>query len=69
MMKEYKYRLQIRDKKWKDELQVYANKLGQYDLNMKAADAAAARAYGVEHKQGQRVKQAGLASFKLTQAS
>ena len=69
MMKEYKYRLQIRDKKWKDELQVYANKLGQYDLNMKAADAAAARAYGVEsYKQGQRVKQAGLASFKLTQA-
>ena len=61
MMKEYKYRLQIRDKKWKDELQIYANKLGQYDLNMKAADAAAVRAYGVEsYKQSQRVKQAGL---------
>ena len=69
MMKEYKYRLQIRDKKWKDELQVYANKLGQYDLQMKAADRAAARAYGVEsYKQGRRVKQAAFSTQQLNRA-
>ena len=69
MMKEYKYRLQIRDKKWKDELQVYATKLGQYDLQMKAADRAAARAYGVEeYKQNQRLKAANFSSLKLSQA-
>ena len=49
---------QIRDKKWRLNYKS-TPLLGQYDLNMKAADAAAARAYGVEsYKQGQRVKQA-----------
>ena len=69
MMKEYKYRLQIRDKRWKDELQLYPNKLGQYDLKMKAADRAAARAYGVEsYKQGQRVKKAAFTTQQLNRA-
>ena len=69
MMKEYKYRLQIRDKKWKDELQVYATKLGQYDLQMKAADRAAARAYGVEsYNQSERLKQAAFSTQQLNLA-
>ena len=69
MMKEYEYRLKIRDKKWKDELQVYATKLGNYDLQMKAADRAAVRAYATEeYKQNQRLKQANFSTLKLSQA-
>lgn len=69
MMKEYDYRLQIRDKKWKDELQIYATKLGQYDLQMKAADRAATRAYATEeYKQHQRLKSANFSTLKLSQA-
>jgi hypothetical protein len=69
MMKEYKYRLQIRDKKWKDELQIYATKLGQYDLQMKAADRAASRAYGVEqYNQSERIKKAAFSTQQLNRA-
>ena len=69
MMKQYKYQLQIRDKKYKDAQQIFGTKLGQYDLTMKAADRAASRAYGVEQlKQSQRLKSAAFASQKLDRA-
>ena len=45
MMKQYEHRLRIRDKQYKDTQQIYATKLGQYDLQMKAADRAASRAF------------------------
>ena len=32
MMDQYKHQLQIRDKQYKDQQQIYATKLGQYDL-------------------------------------
>lgn len=69
MMKEYKYRLQIRDKQYKDSQQIYGQKLAQYDLNMKAADRAAARAYGIEqYNQSQRLKQAAFQGMRLDRA-
>ena len=69
MMDEYKYRLQIRDKKYKDTQQLYATKLGQYDLTMKAADRAASRAYGIEqYNQSQRLKQASFQGLRLDRA-
>ena len=48
LMAQYEQQLKIRDKRYKDEQQIYATKLGLYDLKMKAADRAAARAYGIE---------------------
>ena len=69
MMKEYKYRLQIRDKKYKDTQQIYATKLSQYGLEMKAADRAASRAYGIEqYNQSQRIKQAAFQGMRLDRA-
>jgi hypothetical protein len=69
MMDQYKYRLQIRDKQYKDTQQIYATKLGQYDLGMKAADRAAARAYGIEqYNQSQRLKQAAFQGMRLDRA-
>ena len=69
MMKEYKYRLQIRDKQYKDTQQIYATKLGQYDQQMKAADRAASRAYGIEqYNQSQRLKQAAFQGLRLDRA-
>ena len=69
-MDQYKYQLQIRDKQYKDQQQIYATKLGQYDLQMKAADRAAARAYGIEqYKQSQRLKQAAFQGLRLDRAS
>ena len=69
MMDQYKYRLQIRDKQYKDTQQIYATKLGQYDLQMKAADRAAARAYGIEqYNQSQRLKAAAFQGLRLDRA-
>ena len=69
MMDQYKYRLQIRDKKYKDTQQIYATKLGQYDMTMNAADRAASRAYGIEqYNQSQRLKQAAFQSSRLDRA-
>jgi len=69
MMDQYKYQLQIRDRKYKQAQQVYATKSGQYDLQMKAADRAAARAYGAEqYNQSQRVKSAAFKGLQLSQA-
>ena len=69
MMDQYKYRLQIRDKQYKDTQQIYATKLGQYDLQMKAADRAASRAYGIEqYNQSQRIKQAAFQGMRLDRA-
>ena len=69
MMREYKYRLKIRDRKWKSELQSYSTKLGQYDLQMKAADRAASRAYGVEqYNQSERIKKAAFSAQQLNRA-
>ena len=68
-MDQYKYQLQIRDKRYKDQQQIYATKLGQYDLQMKAADRAAARAYGIEqYNQSQRLKQAAFQGLRLDRA-
>ena len=68
-MDQYKYQLQIRDKQYKDTQQIYATKLGQYDLQMKAADRAASRAYGLEqYKQSQRLKQAAFQGLRLNTA-
>lgn len=69
MMDQYKYRLQIRDKQYKDTQQIYATKLGQYDQQMKAADRAASRAYGIEqYNQSQRLKQAAFQGLRLDRA-
>jgi len=66
MMDQYKYQLQIRDKKYKDVQQIYATKLGQYDREMTAADRAASRAYGIEqYNQSQRLKQAAFQGLRL----
>ena len=69
MMKEYKYRLQIRDKQYKDTQQIYAQKKGQYKLGMQAADRAASRAYGIEqYNQSQRIRQAAFQGLQLDRA-
>ena len=69
MMKEYKYRLQIRDKQYKDTQQIYATKLNQYNQQMTAADRAASRAYGIEqYNQSQRLKQAAFQGLRLDRA-
>ena len=69
MMREYKYRLQIRDKQYKDSQQIYGQKKAQYKLGMKAADRAAARAYGIEqYNQSQRIKQAAFQGLQLDRA-
>ena len=66
MMDEYKQRLRIRDKQYKDGQQLYATKLGQYDLTNRAIDRAASRAYGIEqYNQSQRLKQAAFQGMKL----
>ena len=46
MMDQYKQRLRIRDKQYKDTQQIYRTKIAQYDRQMNAADRAASRAYG-----------------------
>lgn len=69
MMDQYKHRLRIRDKQYKDTQQIYGTKLGQYDLTMKAADRAASRAYGIEqYNQSQRLKQAAFQGLRLDKA-
>ena len=69
MMDQYKYRLQIRDKQYKDAQQIYATKLGQYNQQMSAADRAASRAYGIEqYNQSQRLKQAAFQGMRLDRA-
>jgi hypothetical protein len=48
---------------------MWATKLSQYDLELKAADKAAARSYGVEDlKQSQRIKSAAFSTQKLNRA-
>ena len=69
MMDQYKYRLQIRDKQYKDTQQIYATKLGQYNQQMSAADRAASRAYGIgQYNQSQRLKQAAFQGLRLDRA-
>ena len=65
----YKYQLKIRERENLNQNQLWATKLAQYDLNMKAADRAAARAYGVEDlKEAQRIKSAAFSTQKLNRA-
>jgi hypothetical protein len=65
-MDQYKYRLQIRDKQYKDTQQIYATKVGQYQRELSAADRAASRAYGIEqYNQSQRLKQAAFQGMRL----
>ena len=69
MMDEYKYRLQIRDKNYKDSQQIYGQKLAQYTSGMNAADRAASRAYGIEQfNQSQRLRQAAFQGLRLDRA-
>ena len=69
MMRQYKYQLQIRDKRYKDQQQIYATKLAMYDQKMKAADRAASRAFGIEqYNQSNRLKQAAFQGMKLDRA-
>ena len=69
MMDQYKYRLQIRDKQYKDEQRIYGTKVLQYNKQMSAADRAAARAYGIEqYNQSQRLKQAAFQGLRLDRA-
>ena len=68
-IEQYKYQLKIRQKRNADQNRIYATKLGQYDQGMKAADRAAARAYGAEqYNRSQRIKAAGLQSIQLSTA-
>ena len=68
-IEQYKYQLKIRDKKNADQNLLWATKLGQYDLQMKAADRAAARAYGAEqYNQSQRIKSAAFKGMQLNRA-
>lgn len=59
LKQQYKQQLRIWDKGERDKDRNYATKLGQYDLGMKAADKAAAAAYGaVDFNRSERTKQA-----------
>jgi len=58
---QYKHRLKIYDKQYKDAQQIYATKLGQYDLEMNEFDRAAAQGYGREMlKQNEALRAANL---------
>jgi len=68
-IEQYKHQLKIVQKQNTDQNQIYATKLGQYDFGMKAADRAAARAYGAEqYNQSQRIKKATSSSMALNRA-
>ena len=68
-MARYEYQLKIRERENLNQNQLWATKLAQYDLEMKAADKAASRAYGVEDlKQSQRIKSAAFSTMKLNYA-
>lgn len=68
-MERYKYQLKIRERENLNQNQLWATKISQYGLEMKAADKAAARAYGVEDlKQSQRIKSAAFSTQKLNRA-
>ena len=65
MMARYEYQLKIRERENLNQNQLWATKLAQYDLEMKAADKAASRAYGVEDlKQSQRIKSAAFSTHE-----
>ena len=58
---QYKQRLKIRDKEYKDAQQLYATKLGQYNMQMSEFDRAAAQGYGREMlKQNEALRGANL---------
>ena len=64
-MERYAYQLKIRERENLNQNQLWATKLSQYDLQMKAADRAAARSYGVEDmKHSQRIKSAAFSTQK-----
>jgi hypothetical protein len=68
-MERYKYQLKIRERENLNQNQLWATKISQYGLEMKAADKSAARAYGVEDlKQSQRIKSAAFSTQKLNRA-
>ena len=69
MMAQYKHRLKIREKKYRDTQNLYAAKLGQFNQKMTAADRAASRAYGIEqYNRSQRLKQAAFQGMRLDRA-
>ena len=58
---QYRQRLKIYDKEYKDSQQLYATKLGQYDLQMSEFDRAAAQGYGREQlRQNEAIRSANL---------
>lgn len=58
---QYKQRLKIRDKEYKDAQQLYATRLGQYNMQMSEFDRAAAQGYGREMlKQNEALRAANL---------
>ena len=68
-IEQYKHRIKIVQNQNAAQNQIYATKLGQYDLGMRAADRAAARAYGAEqYNQISRYKQANVTNMALNRA-
>lgn len=58
---QYKQRLKIRDKEYKDSQQLYATKLGRYNQQLSEFDRAAAQGYGREMlKQNEALRSANL---------
>ena len=66
---QYKQQLRIRDAQYKFDQSNYANRLGEYDLGIRAADRAASRAYGVEQLNSiNRMRKASLSNLQLNMA-
>ena len=66
---QYKQQLRIRDAQYKFDQSNYANRLGEYDLGIRAADKAASRAYGVEQLNSiNRIRKASLGNLQLNMA-
>ena len=64
--RQYAQQLKIREQTWRNSLAEYGNKLSAFDQNVKAADRAAARAYGAEQlRQSQAIDKAVFANRRL----
>lgn len=69
LKRQFKQELRIYDKQERDKDQLFATKLGKYDLDKKAINRAASRAYGIQqYNQASRVKQAASQSTQLQMA-
>ena len=69
LARQYKQQLRIRDANYKFSQANYANRVASFHEDMKSADRAAARAYGVEQlKQHQRIRKATISNQQLQMA-